>query len=190
MTGHHTLQETEQAMQRRLGDVPLRHDAMTAVSNIYRAAAAIRQHFESSVLRGADLTWTAFVVLWVVWIWDEMETRHVAEEAGISKGTLTGVVKTLEGRGLIERGSHATDRRLVLLRLTDKGQELMRGLFPAFNAEEAFVVERLSGDENRALAQTLRSVVEHLEEEGDARREALRAESPFPPRRSGRRPRA
>lgn len=169
--------------------MPLRHDAMMAVSNIYRAAAAIRQHFESSVLRGADLTWTAFVVLWAVWIWDETETRHAAEEAGISKGTLTGVVKTLEGRGLVERGAHATDGRLVLLRLTGKGQELMRGLFPAFNAEEVFVVEGLSGAENRALAQTLRSVVEHLEEEGDGRREALRAESPYPPRRSGRRPR-
>ncbi|MBT2213394.1 MULTISPECIES: MarR family winged helix-turn-helix transcriptional regulator [Actinomadura] len=191
MTGHHTLQETEQAIQRRLGDVPLRHDAMMAVSNIYRAAAAIRQHFESSVLRGADLTWTSFVVLWVVWIWEEMETRHVAEEAGISKGTLTGVVKTLEGRGLIERGAHARDGRLVLLRLTDKGQDLMRTLFPAFNAEEAFVVERLDGEENRALAQTLRSVVEHLEEEGDERRAALRADSPPPPpRRSGRRPRS
>lgn len=189
MTGHHTLQETEQAIQRRLGDVPLRHDAMMAVSNIYRAAAAVRQHFEGSVLRGADLTWTAFVVLWVVWIWDEMETRHVAEEAGISKGTLTGVVKTLEGRGLIERGSHATDGRLVLLRLTDKGRELMRGLFPAFNAEEAFVVERLDGDANRGLARTLRSIIEHLEEEGDARRAALREQSPPPPRRSGRRSR-
>lgn len=189
MTGHHTLQETEQAIQRRLGDVPLRHDAMMAVSNIYRAAAAVRQHFENSVLRGADLTWTSFVVLWVVWIWDEMETRHVAEEAGISKGTLTGVVKTLEGRGLIERGSHAADGRLVLLRLTGKGQELVRQIFPAFNAEEAFVVEGLSGEENRALARTLRSVIEHLEEEGEERRAVLREESPPPPRRSGRRSR-
>ncbi|WP_141582765.1 MarR family winged helix-turn-helix transcriptional regulator [Actinomadura sp. WMMA1423] len=189
MTGHHTLQETEQAVQRRLGDVPLRHDAMMAVSTIYRAAAAVRQHFESSVLRGAELTWTSFVVLWVVWIWDEMETRHVAEEAGISKGTLTGVVKTLEGRGLVERGSHATDGRLVLLRLTGEGRELMRKLFPAFNAEEAFVVERLSGEENRALAETLRSVVEHLDEKGDERRAALREQSPPPPRRSGRRSR-
>ncbi|NDU74318.1 MarR family transcriptional regulator [Actinomadura sp. DSM 109109] len=162
---------------------------MTAVSAVHRAAAAIRQHFESSVLRGADLTWTSFVVLRVVWIWDEMETRHVAEEAGISKGTLTGVVKTLQGRGLIERGSHATDGRLVLLRLTGEGHELMRRLFPAFNAEEAFVVERLSGEENRALARTLQSVVGHLEEEGEQRRSALRAQSPPPPRRSGRRSR-
>lgn len=50
------------------------------------AASAVRQHLENSVLRGADLTWTAFVVLWVVWVRGESETRHVAEEAGISKG--------------------------------------------------------------------------------------------------------
>jgi MarR family transcriptional regulator, organic hydroperoxide resistance regulator len=188
VTGHHTLHETEQAIQGRLGGIPLRHDAMMAVSNIYRAAAAIRQHFESSVLRSADLTWTAFVVLWVVWIWEEMETRHVAEEAGISKGTLTGVAKTLEGRGLVERGSHATDGRLVVLRLTAKGQELMRGLFPAFNAEEAFVVERLDPAEKASLARILGTVIEHLEDSGEEHRIALLGGSPPPPRRSGRRP--
>ncbi|TDC57182.1 MarR family transcriptional regulator [Actinomadura sp. KC345] len=189
MTGHHTLRETEQAIQRRLGDVPLRHDAMMAVSNIYRAAAAIRQHFESSVLRSADLTWTSFVVLWVVWIWGEMETRHVAEEAGISKGTLTGVAKTLEGRGLMERGPHDTDGRLVVLRLTDKGRELMEHLFPQFNAEEAFVVEGLDQAQNTSLAQILGTIVEHLESEGETRRDTLRGGVPAPPRRSGRRAR-
>jgi len=190
VTGHHTLDEIEQAIQRRLGDVPVRRDAMAAVSNIHRAAAAIRQHLESSVLRGAELTWTAFVVLWVVWIWDEMETRYVAEEAGISKGTLTGVVKTLEGRGLIERRQHPEDGRLVLLRLTAGGQRLMAALFPAFNAEEAFVVEPLSADQNRTLAEVLRSVVGHLEDKSGERRLAQREQSPPPPRRSGRRPRS
>jgi len=189
VTGHHTLHETEQAIQRRLGDIPLRHDAMMAVSNIYRAATAIRQHFESSVLRSADLSWTAFVVLWVVWIWGDMETRHVAEEAGISKGTLTGVARTLEGRGLIERADHASDGRLVLLRLTDKGEELMRDLFPAFNAEEAFVVETLDRGQNESLAHALRTIVAHLEDQGEQRRAGLRAADPPPPRRSGRRPR-
>ncbi|MFG2004549.1 MarR family winged helix-turn-helix transcriptional regulator [Spirillospora sp. NPDC048911] len=190
MTGHHTLRETEQAIQRRLGDVVLRPDAMMSVSNIYRAAAAIRQHFESSVLRSADLTWTAFVVLWVVWIWDEIETRHAAEEAGISKGTLTGVVKTLEGRGLMERGPHESDGRRVVLRLTGKGRELMERLFPEFNAEEAFVVERLDQGQNKALAQSLATIVEHLESEGEERRTSLRDGAPLPPRRSGRRARA
>lgn len=189
VTGHHSLHETEQAIQDRLGDIPLRHDAMMAVSNIYRAATAVRQHVESSVLRGADLTWTAFVVLWVVWIWGEMETRHVAEEAGISKGTLTGVARTLEGRGLLARGAHASDGRLVLLRLTPEGESLMRELFPAFNAEEAFVVETLSGGQTETLVDALRAIVAHLEEKGEGRRAELRAADPPPPRRSGRRPR-
>ncbi|RMI45986.1 MarR family transcriptional regulator [Actinomadura harenae] len=162
---------------------------MMAVSNIYRAATAIRQHVEGSVLRRADLTWTAFVVLWVVWIWEEMETRHVAEEAGISKGTLTGVVRTLEGRGLLERHQHATDGRLVLLRLTPEGGTLMCDLFPAFNAEETFVAAPLSPDESNTLAHSLRAIVEHLEADGDHRRQSLLGDSPPPPRRSGRRPR-
>jgi hypothetical protein len=54
------------------------------------AAAATRHHFENSVLREVELTWTGFVVLWVVWIFGETETRMVAKEAGISNGPLTG----------------------------------------------------------------------------------------------------
>ena len=64
------------------------------------------------MLRAYDITWTGFVVLWVVWIWDGMETRHAAEAAAISKATLTGVVKTLEARGWMRSAGRADDRRL------------------------------------------------------------------------------
>jgi hypothetical protein len=65
-----------------------------------------------------DLTWTGWVVLWVVWIWCDIESRHVATEAGISKGTLTGVASTLIARGLVARR--------VLLALTPAGTELRK----------------------------------------------------------------
>ncbi|MEV4312627.1 MarR family transcriptional regulator [Actinocrispum sp. NPDC049592] len=174
MTGHHSLEDTEKAVEAKLGGLPLQWEQMQAAANIHRAAAAVRLHFENSVLRGPDLTWTAFVVLWVVWIWGEMETRYVAKEAGITKGTLTGVVKTLEARGLAVRTKHAADGRLVLISLTGKGEELMRTLFPAFNAEEAFVTERLSTSEAKTLAALLRKVVSQVEDHGEERRAALR----------------
>ncbi|MFI6324266.1 MarR family winged helix-turn-helix transcriptional regulator [Nonomuraea sp. NPDC050556] len=163
MTGHHTLSETERAVQARVGDLSLDFSAMAAVSNLHRAVNAIRNHLEQSVLRAQDLTWTGFVVLWVVWIWGEMETRHVAAEAGISKGTLTGIIRTLESRGLLTRLSHATDGRRVLLRLTPEGDELMRTLFPAFNAEEKHVLGDLDKERVDELASTLRHIVAHLE---------------------------
>ncbi|WP_030249422.1 MarR family winged helix-turn-helix transcriptional regulator [Streptomyces violens] len=189
MTGHRSIGDTEKAVQAKLGETPIRHAQMAAVGNIYRAAAAVRQHFENSVLRGAELTWTSFVVLWVVWIWGEMETRRVAEEAGISKGTLTGVARTLQSRGLMERSGHPTDGRLALLSLTPAGEELMAELFPQFNAEEAFVTDDLSDAEARQLADLLRRIVVRVETDGEQRRLDLLGGADPRPRRSGRRAR-
>ncbi|KUF16874.1 MarR family winged helix-turn-helix transcriptional regulator [Streptomyces silvensis] len=190
MPGQRSITEAEKLAWDKLGGAPIQHDQMAMVANIYRAASAVRQHLENSVLRGCDLSWTGFVVLWVVWIWGESETRHVAEEAGISKGTLTGVVRTLEARGLVRRGGHPDDGRLVLLRLTESGTELMQDLFPRFNAEEAFVAGRLGDTECRRVAAGLRQVVLQVEEHGEERRRALLDGAEPAPRRSGRRPRA
>lgn len=190
MPGQRSITEAEKLADAKLGGFPIRREQMAAVANIYRAASAVRQHLENSVLRGSDLTWTAFVVLWVVWVWGESETRHVAEEAGISKGTLTGVARTLESRGLVQRAGHPTDGRLVLLSLTNAGEELMRRVFPAFNEEEAFVTAGLSDAECRSLAEGLRRVVMQVEENGEERRQTLLDGAEPAPRRSGRRPRA
>ena len=80
MAGPHTLAETERQVADRLGDLTLDFEAMAVVSNLFRAANAVRNHLERSVLAPADLTWTAFVVLWVVWIWGRVETRTIAAE--------------------------------------------------------------------------------------------------------------
>ena len=150
-------------MSERLAGMTLDMPAMAAVSNVYRAAGAIRNYFEQTVLAPGNLTWTGWVVLWVVWIWEEIETRHVAAEAGISKGTLTGVAGTLEKRGLLERRTHPDDARRVLLRLTPAGLKLMAELFPQFNKQEALVVESLSAEEIKMLAAVLRKIVANLE---------------------------
>ena len=156
---HHTLAETERAVAERLEGLAIDMDAMAAVSNIYRAANAVRNHLERTVLAPHDLTWTAWVVLWVVWIWGDIESRHVAAEAGISKGTLTGVVGTLEGKGMLSRRTHPDDARRVLLSLTAKGRKLMTTLFPLFNAEEVRVTSTLTSAETAEIAQALRKVV-------------------------------
>ncbi|MFF0226233.1 MarR family winged helix-turn-helix transcriptional regulator [Streptomyces sp. NPDC004629] len=190
MPGQRSISEAEKLAEAKLGGIRIRREQMAVVANIYRAASAVRQHLENSVLRGADLTWTAFVVLWVVWVWGESETRHVAEEAGISKGTLTGVSRTLESRGLLRRIDHPTDGRLVLLALTKEGEDFMRRVFPAFNDEEAFVTGRLSDAECRTLAEGLRRVVLQVEEDGEERRRSLLGGEEPAPRRSGRRARS
>ncbi len=161
---HHTLAETEGAVAERLGGMTVDVESMAAVQNIYRAANSIRNHLEQTVLAPHDLTWTGWVVLWVVWIWGDIETRHVALEAGISKGTLTGVIGTLEKRDLLRRRVHPDDARRVLVSLTPKGRKLMTTLFPVFNAAETQVTSALSSSDKQQLATSLRAVVAEVDE--------------------------
>jgi len=155
MPDRHTLAETEKAMSTHVSELPLNFPAAAAVSSLYRAANAVRLHLTNSVLREHGLSWTGFVVLWVVWIWDGLETRRAADNAAISKATLTGVVKTLESRGLIARR--------VNLELTPSGVALMKELYPAFNAAEAEIVSGLSPRSVAELTDSLRSIVTELE---------------------------
>jgi DNA-binding MarR family transcriptional regulator len=189
MSRDRSISETEELVRAKLGGSSILHDQMAVVSNVYRAATAVRQHMENSVLRAADLTWTAWTVLWVLWIHGEMESHEVATEAGISKGTLTGVVRTLRSRNLLHHNAHPTDGRRVLLSLTPRGDSLMHELFPAFNAEEAFVAAALTPEDCRDAADALRRIVAHVETFGEERRLELLAGSPPAPRRSGRRAR-
>ena len=168
MTDHPTLVETERAMRSHVESLALDFEAAHAVSSIYRAANAVRSYVWNEVLRPYDLTWTGFVVLWVVWIFDGMETRHAAEAVAISKATLTGVAKTLETRGWLTRTGRVDDRRLVELNLTDEGRALMEEVYPKFNAMESKVVSKLTTKRTTELTRGLRDIVttiEHLEKQ-------------------------
>jgi MarR family transcriptional regulator, organic hydroperoxide resistance regulator len=153
------LLPAERKILERLGHLPLDFRAMWAVSNLFRASAAIRRHMESKVLADDRLSWTSFVVLWVLWVWGEMESRDLAAAVGISRPTSTGVVTTLERRDLVRRRRNADDGRMVRVSLTDLGRKKIEELFPRFNAEEAEVTSHLSAEQQDAMAAMLRSML-------------------------------
>jgi MarR family transcriptional regulator, organic hydroperoxide resistance regulator len=158
------LVQAERDIRSRIGDQPLDFAAMAAVSNIYRAANVVRNHMERTVLADEDLSWAAFTVMFVLWIWGDQQTRHLAAEAGVTKGTLTGVLKTLEKRGLARRRAHEADGRLVLVGLEPKGAAVIERLFPAFNMGEALVSAGLTEQEKHRLASLLRKIIRAAED--------------------------
>ena len=153
------LLDAERLIQERLGDRRLDFDSMLAVSNIYRAATAVRRRAERGLLAELGLSWGGFTTLWVLWVWGEMQTGALADECDLSKGTLTGVVKTLEKRGFVERRRVESDRRRVTVSLTDSGLETIERLFPRFNLYERDMVGGLSTAEKQELAELLRRVI-------------------------------
>jgi DNA-binding MarR family transcriptional regulator len=126
---------------------------------IVRAADAMRRHLTEAALTEHGLTWRGFVVLWAACEHPGIETRALAELADVSKGTLTGVVTTLERRGFVDRvGDHA-DRRLVHVHPTAAGQALVRAVLPAVEAAERDLVAGLSARESAALTTGLQRLL-------------------------------
>jgi DNA-binding MarR family transcriptional regulator len=151
----------------RVGHLPVDLAAMAVASNVWRAAQAVRTHLERSVLRAEGLSWGGFSVLFNLWVWGPMETRGIAASMACSRPTVTGLVATLTGRGLVRRAQHASDGRLVVLSLTDDGLRTIEAVFPRFNEGETRVTRGLNDEEKATLAQLLRRVVLTANEEDE-----------------------
>jgi DNA-binding MarR family transcriptional regulator len=163
------LLAAERKVLEQLGHLPLDFRAMWVVSNLFRASSAIRRKMEAEVLAPDRLSWTAFTVLWVLWVWGEMDSRQLAAAVGVSRPTTTGVVTTLNRRELVRRSRVAEDGRLVRVSLTPAGRQKIEGLFPRFNAKEAEVAGLLRAEDQERLTEMLRTIVG-----------AVQAESPAP----------
>lgn len=150
--------EAERDIRERLGDLPLDFESLLAVSNIYRAANAVRNRMEREVLGPANLSWGGFTILFVLWVWGDRETGELADECGLAKGTLTGMLQTLERSDLVARSRHHDDGRKVMVHLQPAGLRTIEMLFPEFNGYEAQFTERLEVGEKRELARLLRTV--------------------------------
>jgi DNA-binding MarR family transcriptional regulator len=150
--------EAERDIRARLGNRQLDFEALLAVSNIYRAANAVRNRMEREVLGPEGLSWGGFTILFVLWVWGERETGELADDCGLAKGTLSGMLGTLEKSGLVSRTRHPEDGRRVIVVLEDGGRELIERVFPKFNAHETKFTSRLGKEERGELARLLRIV--------------------------------
>ncbi|HEY7468600.1 MAG TPA: MarR family winged helix-turn-helix transcriptional regulator [Acidimicrobiia bacterium] len=154
----HAILAAERDIRARLGDRPFDFEALLAVSNIYRAANAVRNRMEREVLSLVGLSWGGFTILFVLWVWGDRETGQLAEDCGLAKGTLSGMLSTLEKTGVVGRSRHPEDGRRVWVTLTDAGRDLIESVFPEFNRYEAKFTGELSDEERRELARLLRIV--------------------------------
>lgn len=153
------LVEAERLIRAELGALELDFVALAVVSNIFRAATAVRNHMERGVLRRYGLSWSAFTVLFVLRVWGEQESGRLAAEAGITSGTLTGVLNTLERRGYAQRSPHPTDGRRMLVRTTGSGHRVVNEIMPVFNRHERLVTRDLDDTEAARLAAYLRTLL-------------------------------
>ncbi|MEU3890352.1 MarR family transcriptional regulator [Streptomyces sp. NPDC029041] len=136
---------------------------MEIIGRINRCAALLQQA-EDAPLRRAGLSRPEFDLLGALRrTGHELTPGELARETFSSGAAVTKRLKQLSERGLVERRGDTRDRRVVHLRLTDAGRDLVDGILPVQLAYETAVLSGLDAPEQGELACLLGELLSQLE---------------------------
>lgn len=82
------------------------------------------QRAYTPLLRPFGLTYVQYLALLVVWEHDDQSVGEIGRRLYLDSGTLTPVLRRLEGLGYITRRRSAEDERAVRIELTPRGSAL------------------------------------------------------------------
>lgn len=89
--------------------------------------------------------------------------RNLLDQLMVTSGGLTNRIDRLEQAGLVERAANPEDRRGVLLRLSDRGRELVDLVTTEYLANQNAILDGALGlDEREQLAVLLRKLLATL----------------------------
>ena len=92
---------------------------------LYGAANALVRAYRP-FLDELNITYSQYLVMLVLWQYSSMTVKELGQKLRLDSGTLTPLLKRLEGKGLVlrKRGEH--DERARVISLTTQGQSLKK----------------------------------------------------------------
>jgi DNA-binding MarR family transcriptional regulator len=87
---------------------------------------------------------------------EPLPPNQIADRLIISRASVTGLIDSLERRGYVRRLNHPTDRRMLLVELTDTGAQVARDFRPIVHQHQKQWLAALTDREQRALINSLR----------------------------------
>jgi DNA-binding MarR family transcriptional regulator len=89
---------------------------------------------------------------------------ELADHAGVTRATITGLLDALEKEALVERTHRTDDRRSLHVRLTRKGVNLLEKILPDHYAAIGALMSKLSKSEKKQLVALLGKMREGIAE--------------------------
>jgi DNA-binding MarR family transcriptional regulator len=90
---------------------------------LYAASRALTALYRP-LLEPLGLTYPQYLVMVVLWENESLNVKRLGEKLFLDSGTLTPLLKKLEGQGLVSRRRCPADERQVLIGLTPPGRAL------------------------------------------------------------------
>lgn len=127
--------------------------------SLNRASDIVTYDLEAAVHRPRGRSWSAYRLMFVVWLAGPIEPNAAARLTGMSRAAVSNLAKPLVEAGILERSRVDHDGRSVQLSLTEAGEKEISETFEAQNAREAAWVDVLSDAEQQILVMLLNKLI-------------------------------
>jgi MarR family 2-MHQ and catechol resistance regulon transcriptional repressor len=124
--------------------------AVAAYSQLSKTANIVSTEVHRPLGRH-KLTVSQFGVLEALYKLGPMYQRDLAREIVKTTGNITTVIDNLEKNDLVRREREAKDRRYFMIVLTEKGEKLIKKIYPAHAKQVEQVMKRLTKAEQERL---------------------------------------
>ncbi|MCR5177537.1 MAG: MarR family transcriptional regulator [Lachnospiraceae bacterium] len=105
------------------------------------------------------------LIFWLLYRKREVNMSEIAEYIHVPLNTATGIVGRMEKSGLIERTRSEQDKRIVLIRFSDKGMAQFKRLISELMSYGMEVLGSLTSDELKLLESMMTKVKDVLKQQ-------------------------
>jgi DNA-binding MarR family transcriptional regulator len=144
-----------------VSDIEYETGSLAEIFQLIDTLAKKLTQLQREKIRVTELTPAQYSVLTLLWKEDGRQLNELAAACCCSPSTITGVVDTLEKKGLATRELNPNDRRSLLVRLTERGEEL-KDTAPALGRILNGCCPGIESDELRQLSELLRKLNDTL----------------------------
>lgn len=127
----------------------------------YNVSRLFAQFYEKK-LKQFGITYSQYLVLLTLWEENPQTLNSIGRHLDLSSNTLTPLLKRLEQSGWVKRERQQSDKRQLIITLTDNGQQQQEAVFEAISSCLPQEFDTTEYDETKYVFEELDKTLKHL----------------------------
>nr|WP_286676513.1 MarR family transcriptional regulator [Staphylococcus epidermidis] len=127
----------------------------------YNVSRLFAQFYEKK-LKQFGITYSQYLVLLTLWEENPQTLNSIGRHLDLSSNTLTPLLKRLEQSGWVKRERQQSDKRQLIITLTDNGQQQQEAVFEAISSCLPQEFDTTEYDETKYVFEELEKTLKHL----------------------------
>uniref|UniRef100_UPI0002A61FB1 Transcriptional regulator, MarR family n=1 Tax=Staphylococcus epidermidis (strain ATCC 35984 / DSM 28319 / BCRC 17069 / CCUG 31568 / BM 3577 / RP62A) TaxID=176279 RepID=UPI0002A61FB1 len=127
----------------------------------YNVSRLFAQFYEKK-LKQFGITYSQYLVMLTLWEENPQTLNSIGRHLDLSSNTLTPMLKRLEQSGWVKRERQQSDKRQLIITLTDNGQQQQEAVFEAISSCLPQEFDTTEYDETKYVFEELEQTLKHL----------------------------